>query len=69
MENKLSLKTIIEVRSLAEIEECFDFPWIHRLLLDNMSPRTLEKAIAFIMRKFATEASGDINENNLVEIA
>ena len=37
-ENKLSLKTIVEVRNLAEIEECFDFPWIHRLLLDNMSP-------------------------------
>ena len=68
-ENKLSLKTIVEVRNLAEIEECFDFPWIHRLLLDNMSPRTLEKAIALIQGKFATEASGNINENNLVEIA
>ena len=34
-----------------------------------MSPRTLEKAIALIQGKFATEASGNINENNLVEIA
>lgn len=68
-QNKLSLKTIVEVRNLTEIEECFDFPWIHRLLLDNMSPRTLEKAIALIQGKFATEASGNINENNLVEIA
>ena len=68
-ENKLSLKTIFEVRSLAEIEECFDFPWIHRLLLDNMPPPLLEKAIALIQGKFATEASGNINENNLVKIA
>lgn len=68
-ENKLSLKTIVEVRNLAEIEECFAFPWIHRLLLDNMSPQELEKAIAFIQGRFVTEASGNINENNLVEIA
>ena len=68
-ENKLSLKTIVKVRGLAEIEECFDFPWIHRLLLDNMPPPLLEKAIALIQGKFATEASGNINENNLVKIA
>ena len=68
-ENKLSLKTIVEVRNLTEIEECFKFPWIHRLLLDNMSPQELKKAIALIQGKFATEASGNINENNLVKIA
>ena len=69
IENKLSLKTIVEVRNLTEIEECFKFPWIHRLLLDNMSPQELKKAIALIQGKFATEASGNINENNLVKIA
>jgi len=68
-ENKLSLKTIVEVRDLAEIEECFDFPWIHRLLLDNMSPPELKKAIALIQGRFTTEASGNINENNLIDIA
>lgn len=69
VENKFSLKTIVEVRNLAEIEECFEFPWIHRLLLDNMSPQALKKAITLIQGKFATEASGNINESNLVEIA
>lgn len=69
IENKLSLKTIVEVRNLTEIEECFEFPWIHRLLLDNMSPQALKKAITLIQGKFATEASGNINESNLVEIA
>ena len=54
LENNLSLKTIVEVRNLAEIEECFAFPWIHRLLLDNMSTLELEKAIAFIQGRFAT---------------
>ena len=69
VENKLSLKTIVEVRNLSEIEECFEFPWIHRLLLDNMPPQALKKAITLIQGKFATEASGNINESNLVEIA
>lgn len=67
--NKLSIKTIVEVRNLKEIEACFAFPWIHRLLLDNMSPQELKKAIAFIDGKFPTEASGNINEKTLVEIA
>lgn len=68
-QNNLSIKTIVEVRNLAEIEECFAFPWIHRLLLDNMSPKELKKAIALIDGRFSTEASGNINENTLVEIA
>ena len=33
-----------------------------------MPPPLLEKAIALIQGKFATEASGNINENNLVKI-
>ena len=34
-----------------------------------MSPQVLKKAITLIQGKFATEASGNINESNLVEIA
>ncbi len=67
--NNLSLKTIVEVRNLAEIKECLNFPWIHRLLLDNMTPRELKEAVGFINHQFPTEASGNINENTLVEVA
>lgn len=68
-DNKLDLKTIVEVRSIKEIKQCFDFPWIHRLLLDNMSPVELKQAVQLIEGRFTTEASGNITEMNLVEIA
>ena len=63
------LKTIVEVRNLNEIEECLAFPWIHRLLLDNMNPAKLKAAIEKIAGQFPTEASGNISEETLVAIA
>ena len=68
-QKKLPLKTIVETRSLKEVKECFSFPWIHRILLDNMSTTELRKAVQFIDGRFLTEASGNINEKNLVAIA
>ncbi len=67
--NKLDIKTIVEVRNLDEIDACMDFPWIHRLLLDNMNPSELRLAIERIGGVFLTEASGNITAKNLVEIA
>jgi nicotinate-nucleotide pyrophosphorylase (carboxylating) len=67
--NQLKLKVIVEVRKLSEIEECLNFPWIHRILLDNMSPVKVKKAVQFIDGRFSTEASGNISEKNLVEMA
>ena len=66
---KLDLPTIVEVRNLGEIEACFAFPWIHRLLLDNMSPAMMKKAVGIINGRFPTEASGNITEENIVEVA
>ena len=63
------LKTIVEVRNLSEIEECLAFPWIHRLLLDNMNPVELKAAIDKIGGVFPTEASGNITEESLVAVA
>ena len=68
-EKQLKINVIVEVRNLKEIETCLAFPWIHRLLLDNMSPKELKEAITFIDGKFKTEASGNITEKNLVAIA
>lgn len=68
-QKKLPLKTIVETRNLKEVKECFSFPWIHRILLDNMSTTELRKAVQFIDGRFLTEASGNINEKNLVAIA
>ena len=49
--HQLDLPTIVEVRNLEEIEACFAFSWIHRLLLDNMSPKALKIAVQFINGK------------------
>ena len=66
---KLDLPTILEVRNLEEIEACFTFPWIYRLLLDNMSPAMMKKAVQLINGRFPTEASGNITEENIIEVA
>lgn len=68
-QNKLNLKTIVEVRNLEEINACMAFPWIHRLLLDNMNPHELRDAVILIGGRFLTEASGNITEQNVVAVA
>lgn len=69
IENKLEIPTIIEVRNLEEISQCLEFPWISRLLLDNMNPTQIRAALDLIQGRFPTEASGNIDEKNIVEIA
>lgn len=68
-EKQLKINVIVEVRNLKEIETCLSYPWIHRLLLDNMPPKEIKEAIRSIDGKFKTEASGNITEKNLVAIA
>ena len=68
IQHNLALKTIVETRNIKEIKQCFQFPWIHRILLDNMSPEELCKAVQLINGKYLTEASGNIREDNLVAV-
>lgn len=63
------LKVVVEVRNLQEIESCLQFPWIHRLLLDNMPPAKLKEALMLINGSFSTEASGNITEQTIGTIA
>ncbi len=67
--NNISIPVIVEVRNDDEIKEAIKFPWIDRLLLDNMSPNKLIKSLRLIEGKFKTEASGNITLDNLIEIA
>jgi nicotinate-nucleotide pyrophosphorylase (carboxylating) len=46
-----------------------DFPWVKRVLLDNMSPKILMENVQKINGKFETEASGNIITDNLVSYA
>ena len=63
------LPVIVETRNLLEVEEALQFTWVSRILLDNMTPAMLREAVELIDGKIATEASGNINESNIVAIA
>ena len=67
--NNLNIPVIIEVRNQSEIKACLYFPWIHRILLDNMNPEVLKEGLKIIDGKIATEASGNITKETIVAIA
>ena len=60
---------VVEIRKVFEINKILKFNWIDRILLDNMNVNELKKAIRLIDGKFKTEASGGINELNIIEVA
>ena len=66
---KKEILVVVEVRNYDEIHECLNFKWIDRLLLDNMSIKEIKKSIKLIGGIFKTEASGNINDSNIKEIA
>ncbi|MBH46144.1 MAG: nicotinate-nucleotide diphosphorylase (carboxylating) [Flavobacteriaceae bacterium] len=68
-EKKLDLPVIVEVRGVLEIDQVMEFPWVDRILLDNMTPDTLKQNVKKIDGKFETEASGNITEDRLVSYA
>tara|TARA_B100000767_G_scaffold270734_1_gene295028 strand:+ start:16168 stop:17034 length:867 start_codon:yes stop_codon:yes gene_type:complete len=70
LENQnLNIPVIIEVRNEDEIKTCLKFPWIHRILLDNMNSNEIKRALKLINGKIATEASGNITKETIVKIA
>jgi len=60
---------VVEIRKVFEINKILKFDWIDRILLDNMNVNELKKAVRLIDGKFKTEASGGINELNIIEVA
>jgi nicotinate-nucleotide pyrophosphorylase (carboxylating) len=68
-EKNLVTPVIVEVRNGLEIDQVMDFPWVKRVLLDNMSPKILMENVKKIDGKFETEASGNIITDNLVSYA
>ena len=67
--NQLKIDVIVEVRNQIEIRSVMDFPWVKRILLDNMEPYEIEEKVALIGNSFEIEASGNINEDNLIQYA
>lgn len=67
--NKLNLKIEIEVRDLNELDQVLLHGGVNRIMLDNFTPANIEKAVNKIKGQYETEASGGINESNILEYA
>ena len=66
---KYSLKDVqIEVENLKEFKEAIDFGATN-ILLDNFSLKGLTKAVQINKKKAVLEASGDVDINNIIDIA
>ncbi len=66
---KYSLQNIqIEVENLSELKEVLDFG-VDNILLDNFSLKDLKKAVEINKSKAKLEASGNINDKNIVNYA
>jgi nicotinate-nucleotide pyrophosphorylase (carboxylating) len=67
--NKLDLEIVVEIRTFDELAEALSIEGINRLLLDNFEPAELSKALQLVDKRIPTEASGNINEDNIEEYA
>lgn len=63
------LRIEIETRNLDEVEEVINVGHVDIIMLDNMNPKDMRTAVEMIGGKYKTEASGNVNENTIREIA
>lgn len=59
----------IEVRNISELNEVLLTGGVNRILLDNFSFPDLKEAVRIIDKKYITEASGGITEENVTDYA
>tara|TARA_B100000941_G_C28072931_1_gene334935 strand:- start:230 stop:553 length:324 start_codon:yes stop_codon:yes gene_type:complete len=67
--NNLKIPVIVEVRNQFEIDTVRNFPWVKRILFDNIEPEELIRKVEFVSDDFETEASGMINQKNIINYA
>ncbi|SFV60544.1 Quinolinate phosphoribosyltransferase [decarboxylating] [hydrothermal vent metagenome] len=63
-----NLPLIVEVENLTQLKEALSLP-IDRILCDNFSIDLLKQAVELSKGKIPLEASGNIDENNIIQIA
>lgn len=63
------LKIEVEVRNMDELDQVLQCGGVHRIMLDNFSPGALQQAVTKIAGRYETEASGGIDEHNIVQYA
>lgn len=66
--NKSGKIITVEVDKISQLEIIKDLSF-NRLLFDNMKPDEIKKALAIVGNKYETEASGNINEKNIIDYA
>lgn len=64
-----TLKIEVETRSLREVKEVLETGGIDVIMLDNMTVGEMKEAVQMIHGRYKTEASGNITERNIEEIA
>jgi nicotinate-nucleotide pyrophosphorylase (carboxylating) len=61
-------RIVVEVKNLIELEEAILLK-VDRILLDNMKPPDLQKAVEFTANRIPLEASGNVTLDNASDIA
>jgi nicotinate-nucleotide pyrophosphorylase (carboxylating) len=64
-----NLKIEIETRNLEEVRKVLDVGGIDIIMLDNMGLREMRDAVTLIAGKYKTEASGNITEETIRQVA
>ena len=68
-EQNIDVPIEVETRSLEEVKEVLKVGGVDIVMLDNMSVEDMKKAVDLINRRFLVEASGNITETNIREVA
>lgn len=66
---KMDLKIEVETRSLDDVEKVMAVGKVNRIMLDNFTPKKIVEALQLIKGKYETEASGEIQFDNLESYA
>lgn len=64
-EKNLNLKIEVEARDLNEVKEIMTTKGVHRIMLDNFTPKDTIEAVKLINGKFETESSGGITSSTI----
>ncbi len=67
--NRLNLDIEVESRNLNEVQLILEEGGVHRIMFDNFSPELIRESLKITNNNVETEASGGINEQNLIEYA
>lgn len=67
--NNKNLRIEIEAKTLEEVKDVLETGGVDMIMLDNMNPEQLRKAVDLINGKFKTEASGNITETTIRNVA